>query len=158
MSLKFYQLYKSNVFLSPISSYDCSLIIKNLKITRQDINNVPVRVLNDIHNLISPILSVLINDCFAIGLHPLCLKLARVTPIFKSGDTSDIKNYMSISILPLLNKNFDKCIDTQLHRFVTECKWISPHQYGFLKGRSTEQAVSVSMKSIYSALNSKEIT
>ena len=35
---------------------------------------------------------------------------------------------------------------------------ISLHQYGFQKGRSTEQAVSALTESIYSALNSKEIT
>ena len=100
----------------------------------------------------------MINDCFACGLYPLCLKHACVTPIFESGNSSNVKNYRPISILPLLNKIFEKCIYTRLYSFVTECKLISPHQYGFQKGRSTEQAVSALTESIYNALNSKEIT
>ena len=47
-------------------------------------------------------ITVLINNSFYHGIFPDELKLARVVPIFKSGDSSNNNNYRSISILPSL--------------------------------------------------------
>ena len=44
-------------------------------------------------------ITVLINNSFYHGIFPGELKLARVVPIFKSGDSSNINNYRPISIL-----------------------------------------------------------
>ena len=48
-------------------------------------------------------ITVLINNSFYHGIFPDELKLARVVPIFKSGDSSNINNNRPISILPLKN-------------------------------------------------------
>ena len=40
------------------------------------------------------------------GVFPLELKLARVVPLFKSGDSSQITNYRPISVLLLFSKIF----------------------------------------------------
>ena len=50
-----------------------------------------------------PILSVLINEAVHQGVYPDFLKVARVTPIHKSGPKFDFKNYSPISVLPFLN-------------------------------------------------------
>ena len=42
-------------------------------------------------------ITVLINNSFYHGIFPDELKLARVVPIFKSGDSLNINNYRSIS-------------------------------------------------------------
>jgi len=45
-------------------------------------------------------LANIINHSFASGKVPDSLKIARVCPIFKTGDPSDFTNYRPISILP----------------------------------------------------------
>ena len=49
-------------------------------------------------------ITVLINNSFYHGIFPDELKLARIVPIFKSGDSSNINNYRPISILPFFQK------------------------------------------------------
>ena len=50
-------------------------------------------------------ITILINNLFYHGIFPDELKLARVVPIFKSGDSSKNNNYRPISILPFFSKN-----------------------------------------------------
>ena len=49
-------------------------------------------------------ITVLINNSFYHGIFPDELKLARVVPIFKSGDSSKINNYRPIPILLFFQK------------------------------------------------------
>ena len=44
-------------------------------------------------------LTYIINKSLAEGIFPNELKLARVVPIFKTGDPSSISNYRPISVL-----------------------------------------------------------
>ena len=53
-------------------------------------------------------ITVLINNSFYHGIFPDELKLARVVPIFKSGDSSKINNYRPISILPFFSQKYMK--------------------------------------------------
>ena len=49
-------------------------------------------------------ITILINNSSYHGMFPDELKLARVVPIFKSGDSSKINNFRPISILPFFSK------------------------------------------------------
>lgn len=94
--------------------------------------------------------SFLIKDCRMVLLYPLKVifnlsmktcefptrwKLARVCPILKKGDKSDLRNYRPISILSNLAKVFEQIlygyIFNNIHRH------ISPVQHGFMRGKST---------------------
>ena len=54
--------------------------------------------------LIKP-LTLLINQTLSTGIFPNELKISRVRPLFKNGDTSNINNYRPISILPSISTN-----------------------------------------------------
>jgi uncharacterized Fe-S center protein len=54
--------------------------------------------------------TALINHSLQQGFFSDCLKIAKVTPIYKSGKKSDINNYMPISVLTSTSKIFDAMI------------------------------------------------
>ena len=74
----------SSFFLRPVSIEECSRVI-NLKLTKTDLNYIPVKHFKSISPLILyPIVKIL-NQSFSLGVFPDILKIARVTQIFKSG-------------------------------------------------------------------------
>ena len=66
------------------------------------------KLLKTIVNEIAPILSHIFNRSLATGIVPSLLKIAKITPIFKSGDNQIFSNYRPISILPSISKTLEK--------------------------------------------------
>ena len=56
-----------------------------------------------IRNLAIPLCSIF-NLSFEKGIFPSALKVAKVVPIYKTGDTSTLTNYRPISILSVFSK------------------------------------------------------
>jgi hypothetical protein len=69
------------------------------------------------------------------GIFPSMLKISSVTPVFKSGDKSDVVNYRSVSILSHIAKLFDHLILKSIQPSVDSI--LIDEQYGFRPGRST---------------------
>ena len=86
-------------------------------------------------------LTFLINSSLRTGVFPSELKLARVVPIFKAGDSSALTNYRPISVLTFFTKVFEKIVYNKLFNFISDNNILYDHQYGFRKGRSTQQAI-----------------
>jgi len=66
-------------------------------------------------SIVNP-LSDLINCSLQIGCCPKALKVGKVIPILKSGDSSTPSNYRPISILPSFSKIFEYVIMQRLTR------------------------------------------
>ena len=95
--------------------------------------------------------SLLKYGCYALfsplfHLFSMCLlqhdiptewKLHTISPIFKAGDKTSIKNYRPISLLSCSSKVLERLIYNKIIDFVLAS--VSPFQFGFLPGRSTTQ-------------------
>ncbi|MFO7795213.1 MAG: reverse transcriptase family protein [Promethearchaeia archaeon] len=90
--------------------------------------------------LFQPLLYIF-NSCIKNGFFPVCLKVAKILPLFKKGDKDNPNNYRPITILSPVSKVFEKIIKSRFISFLEKNKFFSPNQFGFLSGRSTEQAV-----------------
>ena len=77
-----------------------------------------------------------------MGYYPSIFKLAKVTALFKGGIESEVDNYRPISVLPVLNKVFEKVIHNQLIDFLELHNVLSHQQFGFRKKHSTSHAIS----------------
>ena len=65
------------------------------------------------------------------------MKLAKVVPIFKSGDKHQFNNYRPISILPAFSKILEKIVAKKLIKYLESEHLLYKHQYGFRPNHST---------------------
>ena len=93
----------------------------------------PTRILRLAKHIISQTLSILINKSIEFGTYPSKLKLAKVIPIYKSGDESDPSNHRPISLLSIFNRIFEKIMYNRLKLFIEKCNILHDSQYGFVK-------------------------
>ena len=61
-------------------------------------------------DIISEPLMYIINLSLAQGIVPKQMKIARVTPIYKSGDHALFTNYRPISVLPSFSKLLERVV------------------------------------------------
>ena len=97
----------------------------------------PIKIIKAPAPILSNILVILINKSFISGKFPEYLKIARVTPVFKTGDKKDILNYRSISILAIFSKIYEKIAHIQFLSFISKYKLLHNNHYGFRPKRST---------------------
>lgn len=67
--------------------------------------------------------------------YPDIWKISHLTPIFKSGDSTNVENYRPISVISALAKIFDKIIYKHISQKTAHL--ISKNQHGFSVGKST---------------------
>lgn len=132
----------SNMFLAPIVAIDVSNMLK--KITKKSSagsDNIPCSLLAHIIDYIAEPLCKLINLSFVEGTFPSSLKKAILVPIHKKNEKELISNYRLISLLSVFSKLFELAFATQLKMYLNKNNILSPCQYGFREGYSTQDAV-----------------
>jgi exonuclease III len=104
------------------------------------IDNLSMKLLKHISEHLSSSLTLIINQSLNTGIFPDSLKVARVIPLFKKGETSLFDNYRPISLLPVISKIFEKTVHNQLYTYFNTNKLLYKHQYGFRPDHSVENA------------------
>ena len=89
---------------------------------------------------ITPLTHVM-NLSIAYGVFPDELKIARVIPIFKSGDSDVFSNYRPVSVLALFSKILERLMYVRLLEFINENKILYKLQFGFREGHSPDLAL-----------------
>ena len=143
----------NSFFLRHTTPMEVNLIINNMKNKSCPITTYPVRALKVVADLISPVISVNINNSIDNGIFPDSLKVARVVPLHKGGIESHINNYRPVSILPLISKIFERAVFNRLSSFLSKYNLISKNQYGFRTGKSTTTAITDLLNYVYSELD-----
>ena len=148
----------SSLLFYPVSENECISLINNLKNTKEHKDKIPVHLIKENASILSPLLCNIINKCFSTGIFPDIFKQATVIPIFKAGDSLSPSNYRPISLLSPFSKLIEKCMYNRIYSFITEFSLLTLSQFGFLKGKSTESAVTELTEYLYDVLNNKEIS
>ena len=121
-------------------------------------DNIPSKLIKWIIHLIAPILANIFNECVEKEIYPQCLKIAKVTPLFKGGDKFDPDNYRPISVLPLIDKIFEKLIHERMIEFENQHKFLSNNQFGFRKGHSTSHGITHVHEEVLENLDKKKVS
>ena len=83
----------------------------------------------------------MISKSLHSGTFPDDWKCARVTPLFKQGEASDLNNYRPISVISVIAKVFERIVYDQLYNCLSNEDIISTHQSGFRSLHSTVTAL-----------------
>ena len=121
-------------------SYILSIINKLKNKNSSGNDEISNKLLKAIGNELSKPLTIIINQCLLTGIFPDLLKIAKVKPLFKRGDTALLNNYSPISLLPTISKVFERVIYSQLYAYFNDNNLMSEQQYGFRAQHSTELA------------------
>jgi len=142
----------------PVTDLEVVNIINSLndkKSTGSD--DIPSILLKWTLPIISKLLSKIFNDFARLGIYPDELKIAKVTPLHKKGDKTNVDNFRPISVLTQINKIFEKLIHTRLMEFIDKHKILKEHQFGFRKGHNTSHDITHLNESIIKNLEKKKV-
>ena len=109
-----------------------------------------------IDNYVVP-LTYVINMSLMEGIFPSELKLAKVVPIFKSGESDKVPNYRPISVLSFFSKIFEKIMCNTVVNFMDKNDTFYQYQFGFRKSHSTQHAIITLVDKITSSLDSGDL-
>ena len=149
--------YVNSFFLPLTTTDDVLSYINSLKKKKCSVNCLPSIVLERISYIVAPVLSHLINLSIDRGIFPDCLKLARVVPLFKGGDSANVSNYRPISVLKIISKILEKHAFRHLYSYFESRSIISESQFGFRYGRGTTQAILNHCSYIYENLDENKL-
>ena len=140
-----------------ISCLEVERVISSLKNSRAGWDEIPTFVAKKcVYSYLKP-LTYLINRSFTEDVFPEELKLARVVPILKAGDPSQIANYRPISVLTFFSKVFEKIMYNCILKFMDDNHVFYEHQYGFRQKHSTQQAIITLVDKIITSLDKGDI-
>lgn len=146
-----------SIVITEFSHQDVRNAITSLSNSNASEDGINSHVLKNNQDLFIPTLTDIINSSFENGHFPDSLKLAKVIPIFKSGDPTLPKNYRPISILSTISKVFEKLLYNALESFFHKHKVIHSNQFGFQKGSGSISATTQLVTKIQNTLDKKNI-
>ncbi len=100
-------------------------------------DRIPVKILKDAISIVSEPLTLIYNASLEKGVFPQTWKLARVTPIFKAGNKTDVNDYRPISVLSVVSRILEKIVHDQLMEYLKEQNKLCLNQFAFQKLHST---------------------
>ena len=119
---------------------------------------IGAKLIKDMKNIISPILTKIINKCYETNSFPNSMKHAAIKPIHKKGNTDEISNYRPISILPTLSKIFEKAAANQIVHYLESNKLLHRNQHAYQKLHSTITCLIELLTYVYSLIDKKKLT
>ena len=100
-----------SIFFTPLTESEVVSIVFNLPSKRSSgHDSITCPLIKQVFHAICKPLTFIINSSLTSGVVPDSMKIARVMPIFKSGDRQLVNNYRPISILSSFSKILERAV------------------------------------------------
>ena len=86
------------------------------------------------------------------------MKIAKVTPVFKGGDSADLSNDLPISVLPCFSKILERLMHNRLYKHLSNSKILYPKRLSFQEDHSTDHGLLQLVDQIYESFKRSEYT
>lgn len=155
----FNTIFPNSFFFEPTDENEVFSIINEISNKHSSgLDGIPCSLLKTVSREISAPLASIINNCFVTGCFPSELKHAKLIPVFKKGDKNKASNYRPISLLSVFAKIIEKLVYNRLFKFLSTNNMLSNFQFGFIPGRSTQNAIFESLDYLINCLDKGECT
>ena len=139
--------------LTPVTESEISTILRKLKNSSPGWDGISPHIVKMTSSIfIKPLLHIC-NLSILHGVFPNELKVAKVIPLYKGGDSMLLVNYRPVSILPVFSKLFERLMYDRLLQFIDEMELLYYLQFGFRKYHSTSLALMFLVDKISKALH-----
>ena len=133
--------------------------IFSLKINKSSgVNDVSFNIIKKYFGVLSEPLIYLFQPSHEKGVFPDDLEIAKVTPIYKAGDNSDISNYRPISVLPCFSKILERLMYNRLYKYLKENNILYEKQFDFQSGYSTNDAIVQLIDKMFDSFEKEQFT
>ena len=156
--------YKGRVVEADIGNFETNVdevvkYIKQLDVSKSSaIEGVSTRVFKVAFLAIPEKITVLFNKSLSLGIFPSRWKYAKVVPLPKAGDLTDVSNWRPVSLLPLPGKILEKTVHNRILNFFKDNHVLDERQGGFREGYSTTRTIVEFTEDLYMAMNNKQTT
>lgn len=132
----------NSLVLFPTDEAEIEVLVMNLKDScAVGHDQISGRLLKLHREMLVPAITFICNLSIKTGVFPEIYKKSIIAPIHKGGDRNSVENYRPISLLPVISKILERVINKRLTDFLERNNLLSPSQFGFRTGRSTDDAV-----------------
>ena len=119
--------------------------------------NVVKNCFGELCDLCDPLLHIF-NLSYSSGIFPDSLKIGKVTPKYKAGNSSDLDNYRPISVLLCFSKILERIIYNIVYTYLQKNKILYCKQFGFQAGHFTDHAIIQLLNQIYENFEENKYT
>ena len=131
---------KGNFSFIAVSQSDVEKEVRALDAKKASMSSsIPPQFLKENIDVCSKPLTNIINNGISNSYFDNGLKRADLTPIHKTDDSTNKKNYRNISLLPVVSKIFEKAMQAQISDYMKI--FLSPYLCGYRKGYSAQHAL-----------------
>ena len=150
---------KNSLFLNPVTEDEIVQVVAQLKPKKsKGHDELDMCLIKKLIPYIVVPLKHIFNLSLLSGVFPDSMKIARVIPLFKTGNTKEFSNYRPISLLPQFSKILEKNYHSRLMAFIDSNQILYKSQYGFRKQMSTSLAIIELVEEITNSLDNHEST
>ena len=143
----------NSIFLRPADGNEIENIIRSLKKKSPGWDGINALIVKESYSIFSDAFTEIINKSLYEGIFPDELKIAKVTPLYKSEDEMLFSNYRPVSVLPVFSKVFERILYNRLLDFINKHKLLYKYQFGFRPGYGTDLALTILLDKISGALD-----
>lgn len=146
----------NSMVMLPSTPDDIFKIINSLKNTYSTgFDGIATKVIKHVADIISPVLSHIMNLCIDCGIFPDKLKLTIVKPLFKKNDKQIMNNYRPVALVSIFSKIFEKYMHHSLYAYLEKYNILIEGQFGFRKNKSINNAIYNFLKTVITARDNK---
>lgn len=148
---------QESIYISKVECIEVERIIQSMRNASAGYDGIHIKVVKNSYKEILEPLTHVMNLSITQGFVPDCMKVAKVVPLYKSGESMQISNYRPVSILPLFSKVLERLMYNRLISFINKHDILYKYQFGFRSNHSTNMALIILIDKITSALENGEL-